>query len=48
VVLGKFWSPTMSLPFYEYGLELDGGTVPHFYVGTAAALTGGAMGVRCR
>ena len=44
VVLGKFWGPTMSSPYYQYGLELDGGTVPHIYVGTAAGLTGGAMG----
>jgi hypothetical protein len=44
VFLGKFWGLTMSSPFYQYGLELDGGTVPHFYVGTAAGLTGGTMG----
>jgi glucose/arabinose dehydrogenase/PKD repeat protein/fibronectin type 3 domain-containing protein len=44
VVLGKFWSATMSSPFYQYGLELDGGTVPDFYVGTPAGLTVGSMG----
>jgi hypothetical protein len=44
VVLGKFWNLTMSSPYYQYGLELDGGTVPHFYVGTAGGLTGAAMG----
>ena len=44
VVFGKFWSSTMSSPFYQYGLELDGGTVPHIYVGTPAGLTGGSMG----
>jgi hypothetical protein len=40
VVLGKFWGLTMSV----YQFELDGGTAPHFYVGTAAGLTGGSMG----
>jgi len=44
VFLGKFWASTMSSPFYQYGLELDGGTVPHFYVGTAGGLTGGSLG----
>ena len=23
----------MSSPLYQYGLELDGGTTPHFYFG---------------
>jgi len=44
VVFGKFWSGTWTPPHYQYGLELDGGTVPHFYIGTAAGLTGAAMG----
>jgi hypothetical protein len=44
VVLGKFWGLTMSSPYYQYGLELDGGTVPDFYVGTAAGFTVGSMG----
>jgi len=44
VVFGKFWGATMSSPFYQYGLELDDGTVPHFYVGTGAGVTGGSMG----
>jgi glucose/arabinose dehydrogenase/chitodextrinase len=44
VVLGKFWGLTMSSPYYQYGLELDGGTGPHFYIGTAAGLTGASMG----
>jgi hypothetical protein len=35
VVLGKFWNATMTSPYYQYGLELAGGTVPVFYVGTA-------------
>jgi hypothetical protein len=42
VFLGKFWNATMASPFYQYGLELDGGTVPHFYIGTTGGLTGGA------
>jgi hypothetical protein len=29
VVLGKLWDSTMSWPFYQYGLELDGGRAPH-------------------
>ena len=44
VVFGKFWGATMSSPFYQYGLELDGGTVPHFYVGSAAGATHASMG----
>jgi hypothetical protein len=43
VVLGKFWNAGMSAPFYQYGLELDGGTTPHFYVGTPSGLTGARM-----
>ena len=42
--LAKFWGTTMTSPVYQYGLELDGGTTPHFYIGTAAGLTGAAMG----
>src|SRR4029453_10869280 len=44
VVIGKFWNTTWSGPRYQYGLELDGGATPHFYVGTAATLLGVAMG----
>gem|GEM_PF-698801 len=43
-VIGKFWNTTMTSPFYQYGLELDGGSTPHFYVGTAGGLVGAAMG----
>jgi hypothetical protein len=41
VVLGKFWNTTMTSPYYQYGLELDGGSTPRFYVGT----TGGPVSV---
>ena len=37
VPFAKFWSGTMESPFYQYGLELDGGTTPHIYFGTAGA-----------
>ena len=30
VVLGKFWNTTMTSPYYQYGLELAGGTEPVF------------------
>jgi glucose/arabinose dehydrogenase/chitodextrinase len=44
VPFAKFWGPTMTSPFYQYGLELDGGRTPHFYVGSASGLKGAAMG----
>ena len=44
VPFGKFWSGTMSSPFYQYGLELGGGNTPHFYVGTAGGPTMASMG----
>ena len=44
VPFAKFWSGTMSSPYYQYGLELDGGTTPHFYLGSAGGLTGASMG----
>ena len=34
----------MSPPIYQYGLELDGGTTPHIYFGTAGGATGASMG----
>ena len=42
--LGKFWNATMTSPFYQYGLELSGGTVPTFYVGTAGGPRSASMG----
>jgi PKD repeat protein len=39
ILVGKFWSATMSNPFYQYGVELDGGVVPHFYVGTGGGVS---------
>ncbi|TKB66478.1 MAG: LamG domain-containing protein [Nitrospira sp.] len=44
VVLGKFWNTTMTSPYYQYGLELAGGTVPVFYVGTTSGQLGAFMG----
>jgi PKD repeat protein len=44
VLLGKFWNTTMTSPFYQYGLELDYGSIPHFYVGTAGGPVSAAMG----
>ena len=43
-MLGKFWGPTMTSPFYQYGLELNGGTTPHFYVGTSGGFRDGSLG----
>ena len=44
VILGKFWNATWTAPNYQYGLELDAGTTPHFYVGTTGGLLGCQMG----
>jgi glucose/arabinose dehydrogenase/PKD repeat protein/chitodextrinase len=44
VPFAKFWSGTMASPFYQYGLELGGGTTPVIYFGTAGGLTGASMG----
>jgi len=44
VVLGKFWNATMTSPYYQYGLELAGGTVPVFYVGTTSGVLSASMG----
>jgi hypothetical protein len=44
VVLGKSWNATMASPYYQYGLELAGGTVPVFYVGTTSGVQSASMG----
>jgi hypothetical protein len=44
VVLGKFWNTTMTSPYYQYGLELAGGTVPVFFVGTTGGPITASMG----
>src|SRR5262245_2435319 len=44
VVLGKPWNSTMTSPYYQYGLELDNGTVPVFYVGTTSGVLSASMG----
>ncbi len=44
VPFGKFWSGSGG-PYYQYGLELDRGTTPHFWIGTTAGTAvGAAMG----
>lgn len=43
VLIGKFWNTTMTAPYYQYGLELSGGTVPNFEVGTAAGVQQNSM-----
>lgn len=42
VVLGKFWTATMSSPYYQYGLELSGGR-PSFQIGTSTGVRGASM-----
>ncbi len=44
IMLGKFWNTGMTSPFYQYGIELDGGVTPHFYIGTSSGLRGAGMG----
>jgi hypothetical protein len=44
VVLGKFWNATMTSPYYQYGLELTGGTVPNFFIGTTGGPLSASMG----
>ncbi len=44
VVLGKPWNATMTSPYYQYGIELAGGTVPVFYVGTTSGVLSASMG----
>jgi glucose/arabinose dehydrogenase len=43
VLLGKFWNTGMTSPYYQYGIELSGGT-PNFYIGTTGGLQGASMG----
>lgn len=44
VVLGKFWNTAMTSPYYQYGLELTGGNIPNFFVGTASGFLSQQMG----
>ena len=44
VAFAKFWSGAMESPFYQYALELTGGTRPVFLIGTAGGLKGASMG----
>jgi glucose/arabinose dehydrogenase/chitodextrinase len=41
VPFGKFWNGTGG-PYYQYGLELDRGDTPHFWIGTTAGTAAGA------
>ncbi len=43
VVFGKFWNGNPGEPHYQYGLELDGGTRPHLWIGAAHAQMGSAL-----
>jgi len=44
-VIGKFWNTGMTAPYYQYGLELQGGnTVPVFHIGTAGDVLAASMG----
>ena len=43
VVLSKSWGSTMTSPYYQYGLELVGGTVPHLLIGTSSGLLVASM-----
>ena len=42
VIIGKFWNATMTSPFYQYGIELDGGTTPRFFAGTGGSASMGS------
>ena len=44
VPFAKFWSGTMTSPFYQYGLELVGGSTPNLYIGTASGPITASMG----
>ncbi|HZN78626.1 MAG TPA: PQQ-dependent sugar dehydrogenase, partial [Mycobacterium sp.] len=44
VVLSKAWGATMTSPFYQYGLELAGGTVPSLHIGTSGGVLAASMG----
>ncbi len=45
VVLGKFWNSDMTSPFYQYGLELQGGgKTPVFQIGTPQGVKSVSMG----
>jgi glucose/arabinose dehydrogenase/PKD repeat protein len=43
-VLSKSWGTTMTSPFYQYGVELAGGTVPNFIIGTSSGVLAASMG----
>ena len=42
-VLSKSWGTTMTSPYYQYGLELAGGTVPNLMIGTPGGVLAGSM-----
>jgi len=45
VVLGKFWNAIgMAAPYYQYGIELNNGNEPQFYVGTNTGVMSATMG----
>jgi glucose/arabinose dehydrogenase/PKD repeat protein/fibronectin type 3 domain-containing protein len=44
VVFAKFYNSSMASPYYQYALELQGGRVPVFLIGTPDGITGASMG----
>jgi glucose/arabinose dehydrogenase/chitodextrinase len=43
VLLGKFWNTSMTSPYYQYGIELSGGT-PNLQIGTTGGVLTASMG----
>ncbi|HEU4331334.1 MAG TPA: PQQ-dependent sugar dehydrogenase [Lapillicoccus sp.] len=43
VVVGKFWGSSMASPYYQYGLELLGGTMPSLLIGTTTGVLAASM-----
>ena len=44
-IIGKFWNASMTSPYYQYGVELQGGNkVPVFHVGTSTGVLAASMG----
>ena len=48
VAFAKFWGGTMTSPYYQYGMELDGGVTPHFYIGIGERADGRLHGHAAR
>ena len=46
VVVSKSWGTTMTSPYYQYGLELAGGTEPNFFIGGSGGIQAVSIGLR--